>query len=104
MRSGGLPRPPASAFQRASQPTLSKPPIAGLIEPGPALLIHLPADASNRIVRPILLFNCILHDRTEQPSTLRIDEGRIERHIVPLLGRRPIKGISSPISGPFSGT
>jgi integrase len=33
--------------------------------------------------------------RAKKASTLRIDEGRIERHIVPLLGRRPIKGISS---------
>jgi integrase len=33
--------------------------------------------------------------RAKKASTLRIDQGRVERHIVPLLGRRPIKDITS---------
>jgi integrase len=33
--------------------------------------------------------------RPKKASTLRIDEGRVERHIIPLLGRRPINDISS---------
>jgi integrase len=33
--------------------------------------------------------------RTKKSSTLRIDQGRVERHIIPLLGRRPIKDVTS---------
>jgi integrase len=33
--------------------------------------------------------------RTKKASTLMIDHGRVERHIIPLLGHRPVKDISS---------
>ena len=33
--------------------------------------------------------------RAKKASTLAFDRGRVERHIVPLLGRRPIKDITS---------
>jgi integrase len=33
--------------------------------------------------------------RPKKKSTLTIDHGRVERHVVPLLGRRPIKDITS---------
>ena len=33
--------------------------------------------------------------RAKKASTLKIDEGRVERHIIPLLGRRPITAVSS---------
>jgi integrase len=33
--------------------------------------------------------------RAKKASTLKIDEGRVERHIIPLLGRRPISEVSS---------
>jgi integrase len=33
--------------------------------------------------------------KRKKASTLTIDRGRVERHVIPLLGRRPIKDISS---------
>jgi integrase len=33
--------------------------------------------------------------RPKKPSTLYVDQGRVERHIIPLLGRRPIKDVTS---------
>ena len=32
---------------------------------------------------------------SKKPSTLYVDQGRVERHIIPLLGRRPIKDVTS---------
>ena len=33
--------------------------------------------------------------RAKKASTLKIDEGRVERHVIPLLGNRPINEVSS---------
>jgi integrase len=33
--------------------------------------------------------------RAKKASTLRTDQGRVERHIIPILGRRPIKDLTS---------
>jgi hypothetical protein len=33
--------------------------------------------------------------RPKKPSTLYVDQGRVERHIIPLLGRRPVKDVTS---------
>lgn len=52
------------------------------------------ADLCDAYLKEALAGRVLHRGKAKKPNTLRIDKGRIERHIKPLLGSKPIHGLS----------